>query len=150
MPQSLARLHMHLIFSTKNRTAWITDDVREALHAYLASVLSNLACTPMLINSVEDHVHLLFDLARTVSVSRCVEDLKKASSKWLKTMGPEFVGFAWQTGYGIFAVSESNVEPVREYIAKQREHHQKKSFQDEYRQILERHRIVFDERYLWD
>ena len=150
MPQSLARLHMHLIFSTKNRNAWISNGVREALYAYLASTLSNLGCKPMLINSVEDHVHLLFDLARTVSVSRCVEDLKKASSKWIKTMGPELAGFAWQTGYGIFAVSESNVEPVREYIAKQREHHQKKSFQDEYRQILERHRIVFDERYLWD
>lgn len=77
---------MHLVFSTKNRTAWITDDVREALHAYLASTLSNLGCTPMLINSVEDHVHLLFDLARTVSVSRCVEDLKKhplsGSKRW--------------------------------------------------------------------
>ena len=75
---------------------------------------------------------------------------QKASSKWIKTLAPELAGFAWQTGYGIFAVSESNVESVSVYIAKQREHHQKKSFQDEYRQILNRHQIVFDERYLWD
>jgi REP element-mobilizing transposase RayT len=150
MPQSLARLHVHLVFSTKNREPFITDAVRESLHAYLATVLQNLGCAPVLINSVEDHAHLLFDLARTVSVSQAVEDVKKSSSKWIKTQGPEFAGFAWQSGYGAFAVSESNVEAVREYLANQREHHRKKSFQEEYRQFLERHRITFDERYVWD
>lgn len=150
MPQSLARLHVHLVFSTKNREPIITDAVRDALHAYMAAVLQNLGCAPVLINSVEDHAHLLFDLARTVSISQVVEDVKKASSKWIKTQGPEFASFAWQAGYGAFAVSESNVEAVREYIANQREHHRKKSFQEEYRQFLERHRIAFDERYVWD
>ena len=150
MPQSLARLHVHLVFSTKNREPLITDAVRGALHAYMATVLQNLGCAPVLINSVEDHTHLLFDLARTVSISQAVEDVKKASSKWIKTQGPEFASFAWQSGYGAFAVSESNVEAVREYIANQREHHRKKSFQEEYRQFLERHRIAFDERYVWD
>lgn len=150
MPQSLARLHIHLVFSTKNREPIITDAVRDALHAYLATVLQNLGCAPVLINSVEDHAHLLFDLARTVSVSQAVEDVKTASSKWIKTQGPEFAGFAWQSGYGAFAVSESNVDAVREYIANQREHHRKKSFQEEYRRFLERHRIAFEERYVWD
>lgn len=150
MPQSLARLHVHLVFSTKNREPIITDAVRGALHAYMVTVLQNLGCAPVLINSVEDHTHLLFDLARTVSISQAVEDVKKASSKWIKTQGPEFASFAWQSGYGAFAVSESNVEAVREYIANQREHHRKKSFQEEYRQFLERHRIAFDERYVWD
>lgn len=150
MPQSLARLHVHLVFSTKNREPLITDGVRDALHAYMATVLQNLGCAPVLINSVEDHAHLLFDLARTVSVSQVVEDVKKASSKWIKTQGQEFASFAWQSGYGAFAVSESNVETVREYIANQREHHRKKPFQEEYRQFLERHRIAFDERYVWD
>ena len=150
MPQSLARLHAHLVFSTKNREPLITDAVRDSLHAYMATVLQNLGCAPVLINSVEDHAHLLFDLARTVSISQAVEDVKKASSKWIKTQGPEFASFAWQSGYGAFAVSESNVEAVREYIANQREHHRKKSFQEEYRQFLERHRIAFDERYVWD
>ncbi len=150
MPQSLARLCVHLVFSTKNRNPIITDAVRESLHAYMATVLQNLGCAPVLINSVEDHAHLLFDLSRTVSVSQAVEDVKKSSSKWIKTQAGTFDGFSWQSGYGAFAVSESNVEAVRNYIANQREHHRKKSFQDEYRQFLKRHRIAFDERYVWD
>jgi REP element-mobilizing transposase RayT len=150
MPQSLARLHIHLVFSTHRREPLITDAVRDALHAYMATVLRNLGCVPILINSVEDHAHLLFDLARTVPVSKAVEDVKKASSKWIKTQGPPFAGFAWQGGYGAFAVSESNVEAVRQYMARQREHHRRMSFQDEYRLFLQRHGIAFDERYVWD
>jgi REP element-mobilizing transposase RayT len=150
MPQSLARLHIHLVFSTKDREPRITDAVREPLHAYMATVLQNRGCTPVLINSVDDHTHLLFDLARTASISQIVQDVKTASSKWIKAQGAEFAGFAWQSGYGAFAVSESNTGAVREYIADQREHHREKSFQEEYRQFLERHRIAFDERYVWD
>ena len=150
MPQSLARLHVHIIFSTKHRERLITDPVRDSLHAYMAAVLQNLGCAPVLINSVEDHVHILFELARTVSVSQAVEDIKKSSSKWIKTQGAEFAGFAWQAGYGAFAVSESNVPSVRDYIARQQEHHRRKSFQEEYRVFLERHGVAFDERYVWD
>lgn len=150
MPQSLARLHIHLVFSTKYRQPLITDPVRDALHAYMATVLKNLGCAPVLINSVADHVHILFDLARTVSVSRAVEDVKKSSSKWIKTQGPEFTSFAWQAGYGAFAVSESNVPTVRAYIARQQEHHRRKSFQEEYRAFLDRHGVAYDERYVWD
>jgi putative transposase len=150
MPQSLARLHVHLIFSTKHRERLITDAVRDSLHAYMATVLQNLGCAPVLINSVEDHVHILFELARTVSVSQAVEDVKKSSSKWIKTQGAEFAGFAWQAGYGAFAVSESNVPAVRDYITNQQEHHRRKSFEEEYRAFLERHGVAFDERYVWD
>lgn len=150
MPQSLARLHVHLIFSTKNREPCLYDAIRPALHRYMAVVLQNLGCPPTLINSVEDHVHILFELGRTVAVSEAVEVVKKSSSKWIKTQGAEFADFAWQAGYGAFAVSESNVAAVHEYIANQREHHRKKSSQDEYRAFLERNRIAFDERYLWD
>jgi REP element-mobilizing transposase RayT len=150
MPQSLARLHIHLIFSTKNREPVLRESVRDSLHAYMATVLQNFDCPPVLINSVEDHVHILFELGRTVAVSRAVEEVKKASSKWIKTQAPEFARFAWQAGYGAFAVSESNVGAVREYIASQREHHRKKSFQEEYRAFLERHHVVFEERYVWD
>ena len=142
MPQSLARLHIHLVFSTKNRERIITDDVRSPLHAYMATVLQNLGCAPVLINSVEDHAHLLFDLARTISISQAVEDVKKSSSKWIKTQGPEFAGFAWQAGYGAFAVSESNVETVRAYIANQREHHRTKTFQEECRKSEKRERSI--------
>ena len=151
MPQSLARLHVHLVFSTKNRSPWLSDTCRPSLHAYMATVLQNLdGCTPVLINSVEDHVHLLFDLARTVALSKAVEDVKKSSSKWIKTQGQHFAEFAWQAGYGAFAVSESNVAAVRSYIANQREHHRSRSFKDEFRQFLARHRISYDERYVWD
>lgn len=150
MSQSLARLHVHLVFGTKNRAPLISDSIRDALHRYLAVVLQNLGCPATLINSVEDHVHILFELGRTVALSTAVEDVKKASSKWIKTQGPEFAEFSWQAGYGAFAVSESNVPAVREYIAGQREHHRVKSFQEEYRAFLERHQISYDERYVWD
>lgn len=150
MPQSLARLHVHLIFSTKHRAPLLRDAVRDALHRYMAVVLQNLECPAKLINSVEDHVHILFALGRTVALSKVVEDIKKSSSKWIKTQGVEYADFAWQAGYGAFAVSESNIAAVREYIADQREHHRKKSFQEEYRAFLERHHVAFDERYVWD
>jgi REP element-mobilizing transposase RayT len=150
MPQSLARLHIHLVFSTKNRDPIIHDTVRDTLHAYMAAVLQNYGCPAVLINSVNDHIHILFELSRTVSVSQAVEEVKKASSKWIKTQGPKFARFAWQAGYGAFAVSESNVDAVRNYIATQQEHHRKKSFQEEYRLFLKRHGVAFDERYVWD
>jgi REP element-mobilizing transposase RayT len=150
MPQSLARLHIHLIFSTKNREPVLLDSVRDSLHRYMATVLQNLGCPPLLINSVPDHVHILFELGRTVAVSNAVEQVKKTSSKWVKTQGSEFTRFAWQAGYGAFAVSQSNVTTVRQYIAGQQQHHRKKSFQEEYRAFLERHNVPFDEKYVWD
>ena len=150
MPQSIARIHIHLIFSTKNREPLLHDSIRDSLHRYLATVLQNLGCPPVLINSVNDHVHILFELGRTVAVSQAVEEVKTASSKWVKTQGAEFVRFAWQAGYGAFAVSESNVEAERKYIVGQPEHHRKKSFQEEYRAFLEKHRVAFDEEYVWE
>ena len=150
MPQSLARLHVHLVFSTKQRIPWITDEVRDPLHRYMAVVLADLGCPAVLVNSVDDHVHVLFELGRTVAVSKAVEAAKASSSKWIKTQGPDFATFAWQAGYGAFAVSESNVLAVRDYVADQRAHHAKRSFQDEFRVLLERHGLAFDERYVWD
>ena len=150
MPQSLARLHVHLVFSTKNREPFITDAVRASLHAYMATVLRNSGCPAVLINSAVDHMHILFELGRTVAVSAAVEEVKTSSSKWLKTQGPEFSRFAWQTGYGAFSVSESNVAAVRDYIANQAEHHRVKSFQEEYRAFLTKHGVVFNERFMWD
>ena len=99
MPQSLARLHIHLIFSTKNREPALHDAVRDSLHRYMATVVQNLGCPPVLINSVADHVHILFELGRTVAVSDAVEQVKKISSKWIKTQGAEFAGFAWLVAF---------------------------------------------------
>jgi REP element-mobilizing transposase RayT len=116
----------------------------------MAKVLHNFDCPALLINSVEDHVHILLELSRTASVSEAVEEVKKTSSKWIKNQGAEFAHFAWQAGYGAFAVSASNVPAVRDYIARQKQHHAGKTFQEEYRTFLERHGVVYDERDVWD
>jgi REP element-mobilizing transposase RayT len=150
MSQSLARLHIHLIFSTKNRLPLIHESIRPALHAYLAVVFQDLQCPASIINSVDDHLHVLFLLGRSQAVCDVVEKAKTASSKWTKRQGKVFAGFSWQTGYGVFSVSESQHETVQRYIARQAEHHRRSTFQDEYRAFLERHRVVYDERYVWD
>jgi putative transposase len=150
MPQSLACLHIHLIFSTRNREGVLADHVREDMHAYMAAVLNDYGCPVNLINSAKDHVHVLFQLKRDVALSRAVEQVKKTSSKWIKTQGHAFAGFAWQAGYGAFAVSKSNVEAVRGYVANQQVHHQHKTFEEEYRAFLNRHGVGYDERYVWD
>lgn len=150
MPQSLAIVHIHVIFSTKNREPWIHDGVRERLHGYMAAALQGLDCYPVLFNSVEDHIHLLFDLGRRVSIADAVREVKASSSRWIKSLDPKLTPFAWQAGYGVFAVSMSNLDEVRDYIARQREHHRRMTFQDEYRAFLRRHNIQCDERYVWD
>ena len=150
MPQSLAKLHLHLVFSTKNREPWLREGLREALHAYMSATLANAGCPVTAINSVVDHVHVLFELSRTKAVCDIVEVLKTASSKWIKTRDADLASFAWQAGYGVFAVSESNIPLVRRYIARQQEHHRQADFRDEYRSALQRHRIAYDERYVWD
>ena len=104
----------------------------------------------MLINSVADPVHLLFNMGRTVTLAQVVEDVKKSSSKWIKTQGAALAGFAWQAGYGAFSVSESNVPKVSNYIRDQEEYHRVKTFQEEFRTFLAKHKIQFDERYVWN
>ena len=150
MPQSLANIYIHLIFSTKNRETLLNDAVRPDLHSYMATVLANIQCPSVLINSVEDHVHILFRLGRTETVAKAVEEVKKSSSKWLKTQSKELAQFSWQSGYGAFSVSESIAPQVANYIKNQREHHRVKTFQEEYREFLEKHHIEYDERYVWD
>ena len=150
MPQSLARVHLHLVFSTKLREPFLLDAFRDELHAFMAAILKHAGCPVSAMNSVEDNIHILFELSRTMAMSRIVEEVKTTSSKWIKARGDAFGGFAWQKGYGVFAVSASNLVAVRNYIAAQREHHGRRSFQDEYRMMLERNRVAFDERYVWD
>jgi putative transposase len=149
VPQSLANVLIHLIFSTKDREPFLAqEDLRRRTHAYLAEVLRNLECPTLMVGGVTDHVHALFRLSRTQSIASVLEHLKKSSSKWIKTQG--ITGFGWQRGYGGFSVSESNAAAVVEYIEKQEEHHRKMTFEDEFRLILKRHRVQFDERYVWD
>jgi REP element-mobilizing transposase RayT len=150
MPQSLANILVHLIFSTKGRAPLIQPGLSPDLNAYLGGILASLECPPVLIGSVVDHVHILCALSRKHALAEVVEDVKKGSSKWVKTKGPGLENFYWQVGYGAFSVSQSNVEAVRAYIADQENHHKRMSFQDEFRAFLKKHGLEYDERYVWD
>jgi REP element-mobilizing transposase RayT len=124
--------------------------LREELHRYLGGILVNNDCQPIIIGGVEDHVHILSTLARTCEASEMVKEVKRGSSLWLKTKGPDLRDFAWQNGYGIFSIGFSQIESVRSYITGQEDHHRKISFQDEFRLLLGRYQIEFDEQYVWD
>jgi REP element-mobilizing transposase RayT len=151
MPQSLAKILVHTVFSTKDRRPSLCDRaLREEAHHYLGGILTHLDCQPLIVGGVEDHVHLLCALSRTCDAATMVKEVKRGSSLWLKTRGPELNDFAWQNGYGIFSIGFWQLGAVRDYIAGQEEHHRKTSFQDEFRQLLHRYEMAFDERYVWD
>lgn len=150
MPQSLAKLYVHLIYSTKNRDRVLTDAVRDELHRYTCGILREWDSPAIAVNSVEDHIHLLFVLSKNHSISHIVEQVKTGSSKWIKTKAASFAGFHWQGGYAAFSVSQSNVAEVVRYIEGQKEHHRVRSFQDELREFFKRYEVEFDERYVWD
>jgi len=151
MPQSLAQLYVQIVFSTKERRSYLKDPtVRQDLHKYLGGTCRNLDCPSLMVGGVDDHVHILCRLSRTCSVSDLVRELKRESSKWVKTQGRELFDFHWQDGYGAFSVSPGHVEALREYIARQEEHHKTESFQDEFRRLLAKYGIEYDERYVWD
>ena len=151
MPQSLSAVYLHLVFSTKNRSPFLHDrDIRAETHAYLAGISKKHDCPAILVGGVEDHVHMLARQSRTISQADWVKELKRASSLWMKERYPLLKDFAWQSGYGAFSVSQSSVEKVTTYIAEQEEHHRVKSFQDEFRAMLTKHGITWNEQYVWD
>jgi len=151
MPQSLSAVYLHLVFSTKERRPFLRDKtVRDSLHACLGGVSKSLDCPPLIVGGVEDHVHLLCRFARTITQAEWVKELKRVSNGWLKEHGRDYADFEWQGGYADFSVSQSNLEQVKQYIASQEEHHRKTTFQDEFRTLLRKHDIEFDERYVWD
>jgi len=151
MPQSLSDVTLHLIFSTKERYPFLDQEIRDSMHRYLATLCRDLGSTCHKVGGVSDHAHLVTSLPRTLSQSQLLEDIKKKSSKWIKEVDNEKYGkFAWQSGYGAFSVSRSNLEEVIRYVAKQEEHHMQLSFQDEYRAFLTKHQTEYDERYVWD
>jgi putative transposase len=149
MPQSLSRVLVHIIFSTKNRMRLIKPAMEQDLFAYMARILDEHGAHPIKIGGAEDHVHILCGLPRTMALCDLLERVKKRSSKWIKTMGPQYRGFSWQGGYGVFSVGESGVEKVKRYIAGQKKHHRTVTFKDEFREFLDRYRIEYDEKYCW-
>jgi putative transposase len=147
MPQSLSQVIIHVIFSTKDRRAFIEPGIRPKLHAYLATVARNADCEAFRVGGIADHVHLAIRLSRTVTIADLVEQLKTSSSKWMKAYSPEF---AWQRGYGCFSVGPNDLEALIEYIENQEKHHQTRTFQEEFRMFLKKYGLEFNEAYVWD
>ena len=146
MGQSLAQIYLHVVFSTKLRKQYLQNrDLQAELHAYLAGACRNLDSPSLQIGGIEDHVHVLCQLSKTISISELVRELKRESSKWLK---PTIATFQWQQGYGAFSVSPSHVDGLKDYIRNQQEHHTTETFQDELRRLLRKYGVEFDERYV--
>lgn len=151
MPQSLAKVLVHIVFSTKHRYPFLADmTIRSEMHAYLGGICNNLECTVLIVGGVADHVHILCVLSRNITIAKLVGEIKRSSSKWIKTKGRMLGKYAWQNGYGAFSVGQSEVERVRKYISMQEEHHRKRTFQDEYRLFLTKYEVQYNERYVWD
>jgi len=156
MSQSLSRILIHTTFSTKNRDRSLAyPELREQLNAYTVGILRNLKCPALQVGSVVDHMHICYLHARTTTVTDVVGMVKKETSAWIKMQMPEakdpyLMKFAWQSGYAAFSVSESGAESVVNYIQNQEEHHRRMTFQDEYREFLMKHGVMFEEKYIWD
>ena len=151
MPQSLSKILVQVVFSTKNREPFLDSPaVCAEMHRYLGGVCKTLDCPSLTVGGAADHVHLLVNLARTVAIADLVKESKRVSSQWIKTRGVQYAKFEWQRGYGAFSVGQSQIEEVRRYIERQPEHHRRVTFQEEFRRFLEKYRIECDERYVWD
>jgi putative transposase len=150
MAQSLSNILLHLVFSTKNREPFIDESIERELFKYVATVARTLHCPTHGIGAANDHIHIACTLARTVTVSKLIQEIKQDSSQWMKRQGPAYVDFAWQNGYGAFSIGQSQLEDLQRYIANQRDHHRRESFEDEFRRLLAKYEIEADERYLWD
>ena len=151
MSQSLTQNYLHIVFSTKNREPLLSDPIiRNDIHAYLIGTCTGQASPSICVGGVEDHVHILCRLAKTLPVSDLIRELKRDSSKWVKEQSPRLASFYWQSGYGAFSVSPGHVESLKSYIADQEEHHKTTTFQDEYRRLLELYELEYDEKYVFE
>ncbi|KAF0236808.1 MAG: hypothetical protein FD181_2414 [Prolixibacteraceae bacterium] len=151
MGQSLSQMYIHLVFGTKGRNNYLTPAIEKRVHAYLAGTLQQYESPALIINSVPDHVHILFRLSKNYALAKIVEEVKKESSKWIKTIEGGTKLFKWQIGYGAFSVSSSKVEVVKRYIENQKEHHGYQTFQEEIEQFATEYVIIeYDPKYFWD
>ncbi len=151
MPQSHARVAIHITYSTKNRKPFLRDTGHcDELYKYVATCLKSLDSPAVIINGTEDHIHILCFLSRNYAIKTLISRIKTDSSKWIKKKGRQYRDFHWQAGYGVFSVSLSQIDSVREYIRNQKEHHKRMTFQEEFRAICARHGVELDERYVWD
>jgi putative transposase len=150
MPQSLVKIYIHIVFSTKNREHLIGPGIEKTLHRYLAGICYELECQPIQIGGYTDHIHILCTLSKKITLVKLVEELKSHSSKWIKTQEAGLKNFYWQNGYGAFSVNPAEIGRAQQYIENQQERHKTTSFQEEYRAFLNKYKVTFDERYVWD
>ncbi len=150
MPQSFGCLNYHLIFSTKHRRPCLADGTLDRLFEYIGGIFRSNNGLLLAAGGMPDHVHLLASVSREMSIAEAMRLIKTNSSGWMHETFPDQQEFSWQTGYAAFTVSYSNIESVREYLARQEEHHRVRTFQEEFVEFLQRHELDFDERYLWD
>ena len=150
MGQSLVKNYIHLIFSTKHRAPLIKPPVEVELHSYLGGICNNLDCHVLKVGGYTDHIHILCMLSKKIALMKLMEELKSHSSKWIKTKGVEYANFYWQDGYGAFSVKPTEVESVISYIANQHQHHRKKTFQEEYLEFLNKYKVEYIEKFVWE
>ena len=150
MPQSLTNIYLHIVFSTKERKTFLRDrDTRQQLHAYLVGVCKRQDCVSLQVGGYYDHCHLLVNLGKKFDISTLIRELKMESSKWMKSERG-VSDFYWQKGYGAFSISPSHIDPVRQYIKNQENHHQKISYKEEFRRLCMKNKIDIDEKFVWD
>ncbi len=150
MAQSLTQLYTHIVFSTKKHFPFIKPAIEKELFAYLGGTIKGIGGIPFMINGMSDHIHVFSTLPKTIALSKFVEEIKRNSSRWIKTKGSAYQQFAWQNGYAGFSVSSSKKDTVVRYIANQKKHHKTLTFKDELLEFLKEYDIDYDERYLWD
>jgi putative transposase len=151
MSQSLVQVYLHIVYSTKERRPFLQNqDLRHSLHSYLAGACRNLETPSLKVGGVEDHIHILCRMAKVISISDLIKELKRESSKWVKQQKSVLRRFYWQSGYGAFSVSPSHVDGLIGYINNQKEHHKHESFQDEFRRLCKKYGVTIDERYVWN
>ena len=150
MSQSLSQLYVHLIFSTKSKSILIKNDDKESLHSYMSGIFKNLSSPVIIINSVPDQFHILFKLSKNHTLAKVVEETKKQTSKWLKTVSSSYMKFSWQNGYAAYSVSSSKLEAVKNYIKNQEEHHRKVSYKEEFERFMKEYGVIeYDAGYFW-
>ena len=150
MPQSLSKVYVHITFSTKNRQNLIDDNIKVSLYEYIGGVCKGLECNPVKVGGHKNHIHVLCILSRKVAQMKLLEEIKKRSSKWIKTKSQSYSNFYWQDGYGIFSINPTEIDKVIDYIKEQDKHHKHMSFQDEFKDFLKKYKVEYDERYIWD
>jgi putative transposase len=150
MSQSLTNIIIHIVFSTKKRQTWLYNDICRELYPYINKILENHKCHTYQIGGMPDHIHIVCALGKTISLAKLIEEIKISTSKWIKTKNNRFADFYWQSGYGVFSVSQTHLDILKSYVANQEHHHKISNFKEEFIRLLQKNSIPYNEQYLWD